>query len=67
MEELLFINNIVTFRGNDYDFEETEKIDDLCVHVHMSGQIVALMGNYTMINGKLLLTADEIVAYLNNI
>jgi len=32
----------------------------------MGGQVVALVGNHTVINGKLLLTADEIIAELNN-
>jgi len=66
MDELIYTNGIISFRGFDYPFEQTEKVDDMCVHVFMGGQVVALVGNHTVINGKLLLTADEIIAELNN-
>lgn len=67
MDEVTYINGIIHYRGFDYPFEQTEKIDDMCVHVFMGGQVVALMGNETIINRKLLLTADEIIAELNNV
>lgn len=67
MIELIFSNNTITFHGNDYSYEQVEKIDDLCVHVFMGGQIIAFLGRETSINGKLLLTADEIIAELNNV
>lgn len=66
MEELQFINNIITFRGNEYELESTEKIDDLCVHLFMGGQVVALLGNSISINGIEMASADDIINALNN-
>jgi hypothetical protein len=66
MDNLIYNNSIITFNGINYPYEQVEKIDDMCVHVFMGGQVIALVGNHTVINGKLLLTADEIIAELNN-
>jgi hypothetical protein len=66
MDELTYINGVLNYRGFDYSYDHSEKVDDMCVHVFMGGQVIALVGNHTVINGKLLLTADEIIAELNN-
>ena len=66
MIDLTFSNNTITFHGNEYAFEMTEKIDDICVHVFMSGQIIAFLGGETSINGTAMATADDIINTLNN-
>lgn len=67
MDEITYLNGIITYRGFNYPFIKTEKVDDMCVHVFIGEQVVALIGNHTVINGQLLLTADEIIAELNTI
>lgn len=66
MDELTYSNGIISFRGFDYPFEQTEKIDDLCVHVFMGGQVIAFMGEDTTINGIAMATSDDIINTLNN-
>jgi len=66
MDEVTFANGSIHYRGFDYAFEQTEKIDDLCVHVFMGGQVIALMGGNTTINGTAMATADDIINTLNN-
>lgn len=65
MVDLIYNNGIITFREVEYPYEEVEKIDDMSVHIHMGGQIICFLGNETLINGKLMLTADEIIFALN--
>jgi hypothetical protein len=66
MEEITFSKGTIAYRDYTYTFEQTEKIDDLCVHVFMGGQVVALLGNNTIINGIAMATADDIINSLNN-
>lgn len=66
MDELIYSNGIINFRKFDYPFEQTEKIDDLCVHVFMGGQVIAFIGGDTTINGIAMATADDIINTLNN-
>jgi hypothetical protein len=66
MDEVTYINGIIHYRGFDYLFEQTEKIDDMCVHVFMGEQVIALMGTNTIINGTVMTDADQIINTLNN-
>lgn len=66
MIDLTFSNNTITFHGIEYAYEMVEKIDDLCVHIYMDGQIIAFLGGETSINGTAMATADDIINTLNN-
>lgn len=66
MDEVTYINRTIHYRGFDYTFEQSEKIDDMCVHVTMGDQVIALMGGNTTINGIAMATADDIINTLNN-
>lgn len=66
MHELIYTNNIITLHGIDYAYEQVEKIDDICVHIYMGGQVIAFLGGETSINGNSMQTADDIINYLNN-
>ena len=64
MDYININNNIITYRGSEYQYETYEKIDDMCVHIYMGNGIYALMGNNTTINNILCINADEIISYL---
>ncbi len=66
MEYITYTNGIINWRGFDFIFQTTEKIDDICAHVFMSDGWYAFMGNETTINGVLQPDADTIIATLNN-
>lgn len=66
MIDLIYNNGIITFNSNEYPFEQVEKIDDLCVHIFMGGQVVAFLGGETSINSVAMATADDIINTLNN-
>lgn len=66
MHDLIFSNGIIIFHNNEYAYEKSEKIDDLCVHIFMGGQVIAFIGNDTIINGVVMTTADDIINTLNN-
>jgi len=66
MDNLIYNNSIITFNDIDYPYEQVEKIDNLCVHVFMGGQIVAFIGEETSINGIVMQNSDEIIVTLNN-
>jgi len=66
MDNLIYNNSIITFNDIDYPYEQVEKIDDMCVHVFMGGQIIALIGEETFINGIVMQNSDEIIGILNN-
>jgi hypothetical protein len=66
MHQLIFNNNTITLHEIDYAYENAEKIDDLCVHVYMGGQVIAFMGGDTTINGNAMASADDIINTLNN-
>lgn len=66
MHQLIFTNNIITLHDIDYAYEKAEKIDELCVHVFMGGQVIAFMGEDTTINGIAMAMADDIINTLNN-
>lgn len=66
MHELAYSSGIITLHGINYAYEQAEKIDDLCVHVFMGGQVIAFMGGDTTINGIAMATADDIINTLNN-
>lgn len=61
MHELTYSNGIISLHGIEYAYEQAEKIDDLCVHVFMGGQVIAFMGGDTTINGTAMATADDII------
>lgn len=66
MEDLTYINGIITFRGYDYPYESVEKIDDISVQISMGGQLVFFVGDQTAINGILMSTPNDIINTLNN-
>lgn len=67
MDELIFNNGIIEYRSLSLPYIGSEKIDDMCVHVTIGEQTIALIGENTIINGILQKNADEIIAVLNNI
>jgi len=66
MENVIYTNGIINWRGFDFTYESCEKIDDICVHVNMSGGVYAFVGGKTTINNVLQPDADTIIATLNN-
>jgi hypothetical protein len=64
MDYIEINNNIITYRGFEYQYESYEKIDDMCVHIYMGNGIYAFMGNNTTINNILCINSDEIISYL---
>lgn len=64
MDYININNNIITYRGFEYQYESYEKIDDMCVHIYMGNGIYAFMGNNTTINNILCINADEIISHL---
>lgn len=66
MIDLKYINGVISFRNIDYQFEKVEKIDDMCVHIFMGGQIIAFIGGETSINDITMANADDIINALNN-
>lgn len=66
MHDLTYINGIITIHGIEYVYEQVEKLDDLCVHIFLGGQVMAFLGGETSINGVAMATADDIINTLNN-
>lgn len=66
MHDLTYINGIITIHDIEYVYEQVEKIDDLCVHIFLGGQVMAFLGGETSINGVAMATADDIINTLNN-
>jgi hypothetical protein len=66
MHQLTYINGIITLHDVEYIYEQSEKIDDMCVHIFMSGQVIAFISGDTSINGVAMATADDIINTLNN-
>ena len=64
MENITYINGIITYRGYDYQYKSYEKIDNMCVHVSMGDGVYAFIGNETIINNILQPDADIIIATL---
>jgi hypothetical protein len=64
MENVIYTNRIINWRGFDFTYESCEKIDDMCVHVSMSGGVYAFVGGETTINNVLQPDADTIIATL---
>lgn len=52
------------FRGEEFTIEGSQKLDPLCVHVIVVGQVFCFLGGKTEINGVLMNTADEIISAL---
>jgi len=44
MEQIIYLDGIITYRGSDYPYHSVEKVDDYCVHVHMGEGIYAFVG-----------------------
>jgi len=66
MEYIIYTNGIINWRGFDFTYESCDKVDDMCVHVSMSGGVYAFVGGETTINNVLQPDADTIIATLNN-
>ena len=64
MDNIIYTNRIITYRGYGYTYESCDKIDDACVHVNMSGGTYAFVGGETTINNILQPDADTIIATL---
>jgi hypothetical protein len=64
MEDVIYTNGIINWRGFDFTYESCDKIDDMCIHVNMSGGVYAFVGGETTINNVLQPDADTIIATL---
>lgn len=61
MIEIEVSGNQVTYYGNTYTYYGYEKIDDICVHLHLDNGWVCFLGGETKINGVLKNTSQEII------
>ena len=70
MEEITFINNIITYRGYDYSIGFIEPGSDISALVNLVNEpytfTVALIENETIINGVLQTSAQMIIDTLSN-
>lgn len=64
MEQIIYLDGIITYRGSDYPYHSVEKVDDYCVHVHMGEGFYALIGGKTIVNGSFKPDADSIISAL---
>ena len=64
MEQIIYLDGIITYRGSDYPYHSVEKVDDYCVHVHMGEGIYACVGCKTILNGSFKPDADSIISSL---
>jgi hypothetical protein len=61
MDYIEINRGIITYRGSEYQYESYERVDDMCVHVFMSGGVYAFIGNECTINNVLCINSDEII------
>lgn len=70
MEEILFENGILTYRGYTYSVGYLDKNEDEIAYVNLINDpytfTIALVANETMINGVLQTSADMIIQTLSN-
>lgn len=64
MEQIIYLDGIITYRGSDYPYHSVEKVDNYCVHVHMGEGIYAFVGGQAIINGSFKPDADSIISAL---
>jgi hypothetical protein len=64
MEQIIYLDGIITYRGSNYPYYGVEKVDDYCVHVHMGEGIYAFVGGKTILNGSFKPDADSIISAL---
>jgi hypothetical protein len=65
MEQIIYLDGVITYRGSNYPYHNAEKIDDYCVHVHMGEGIYAFVGGDTILNGSFKPDADSIISTLS--
>jgi hypothetical protein len=64
MDYITINNSTITYRGFEYQYHSYDKVDDMCVHVHMGEGIYAFVGNECTINGTLCTNSNEIISFL---
>ena len=64
MEQIIYLDGIITYRGSDYPYHSVEKVDDYCVHVHMGEGVYAFVGGKTIVNESFKPDADSIISTL---
>ncbi len=62
MVELEVTGDQVSYYGRSYTYYGYDKIDDMCVHLHLDNGWVCFLGGQTIINSVLKNTADEIIS-----
>lgn len=65
MEKLIYINGVITFRNNDYQYEGFEIIDDNSFHLKLSGMDICLILNETELNGVTHKTIESFLKQLS--
>ena len=64
MVDLIVNGNQISYYEHTYTYYGYDKIDDICVHLHLDNGWVAFLGGHTKVNGVLKNTSDEIIAAL---
>ena len=70
MLELIFINELLTFNGNEYTISNLELTSEFVVYATIQNDVyvsvIALVANQTTINGVLQTSAQMIIDTLTN-
>lgn len=61
MVELIVNGSQVIYYGDTHTYYGFDKIDDMCVHLHLDNGWVCFLGGFTKINGVLKNTSQEII------
>jgi len=66
MEILIKINNLIMFKGNEYNYLSSEKIDNNTVHVNMENNICfCFLADDTELNSIVYKNSDELLLAIN--
>lgn len=65
MESIVIQKNTITFRGKSYNYEYAEPIDNLSVHIVMSGNVFCFIVSETDINGEKFEDTENFINQLN--